>query len=314
MKRLLIALIMGVLTASCAIGADWSKPTLTDTYANFLNYLDARLDEVAHQFSQSTPPTNQPIGTIRWSTANARWEAWNGSTWVVLAAKYMLDVDSVDGYHVSTSGTVNSVPAVSSTGVFSVPGATISKDGVFFTTIKGAGAAGAIFTNPTQSVLGVNIKYNASGQMVGIGNGWASRLLLKNNGDLSLGRSPSLSEGVPATWTDYRIWSEYNDGADSGLDSDKLDGKHWVSVASGSATVGTGVQTLATLRTGATTGSGTLYRYAVRSAGVTVSQGWSSTATASWIDLATGPSNDLLRVNNATGGSKEFFYSVDVWE
>lgn len=60
--------------------ADWSKPAITDLYADVLNYIDARLDESASFFV--TDPTNIPAGTMRFVRASGKFQEWSGSAWV----------------------------------------------------------------------------------------------------------------------------------------------------------------------------------------------------------------------------------------
>lgn len=69
--------------------ADWSLPTLTSTYANFLSNLTARDTDAATQFSVGTP-TNTPTGAIKWDTALNRWQKWSGTAWGELATTYAL--------------------------------------------------------------------------------------------------------------------------------------------------------------------------------------------------------------------------------
>lgn len=69
--------------------ADWSLPTLTSTYANFLSNLAARDVDAATQFSTGTI-TNFPTGAIKWDTTNKRWFTWTGSAWAELTTNYNL--------------------------------------------------------------------------------------------------------------------------------------------------------------------------------------------------------------------------------
>lgn len=69
--------------------ADWSKPTLTSTYANYLSETTARDTDCAIQFSSGTP-TNIPTGAIKWDSGLSRWQQWSGTAWAELAATYAL--------------------------------------------------------------------------------------------------------------------------------------------------------------------------------------------------------------------------------
>lgn len=69
--------------------ADWSKPTLTSTYTNYLAETTARDVDCAVQFSTgtiTTPPTN----AIKWDTTLNRWQKWSGTAWGELTATYAL--------------------------------------------------------------------------------------------------------------------------------------------------------------------------------------------------------------------------------
>lgn len=79
--------------------ANWSLPTLTSTYTNFLSELQARDTDVALQFSGTTS-SNIPTGAIQWDSAANRWKKWSGTAWAELATTYALT-------NVSTTGTLS---------------------------------------------------------------------------------------------------------------------------------------------------------------------------------------------------------------
>lgn len=66
--------------------SDWSKPTLTSNYSDFVAEVKGRDDDLAKQFDGTTSP-NVPTGTIKWNSSNRRHEKWNGSAWSELVAK-----------------------------------------------------------------------------------------------------------------------------------------------------------------------------------------------------------------------------------
>jgi len=76
--------------------ADWSLPTLTSTYANFLSYLQARDVDLALQFDGTTS-TNLTTNTIRWDSTANRWKKWNGTSWAELTSTYALTGLSTTG-------------------------------------------------------------------------------------------------------------------------------------------------------------------------------------------------------------------------
>jgi hypothetical protein len=60
--------------------ADWSLPTLSSLYTDFLAEVDARLNDSAQMFSGG--PTNQPVGSVRYFRATNTFQEWDGENWV----------------------------------------------------------------------------------------------------------------------------------------------------------------------------------------------------------------------------------------
>jgi len=60
--------------------ADWSKPGLSDTYANFLAYLVSRDEDAATMFNGT--PTNIPANTIRYNRSTDGLEEYITGSWV----------------------------------------------------------------------------------------------------------------------------------------------------------------------------------------------------------------------------------------
>lgn len=86
--------------------ANWSNPTLTSTYTNFVTEVKDRDTDLALMFDGTTS-TSVPTGAIRWDSAANRWKKWSGSAWGELATTYALT-------NVSTTGTL----AVGTTSTF----------------------------------------------------------------------------------------------------------------------------------------------------------------------------------------------------
>ena len=84
--------------------ADFNQPALTSLYADMVNVLKDR-DISALKWLDGTTDSNIPSGAKRWNTTNSYFEKFNGSTWSALTAKYMIDVDKVDGCTVNDLGT-----------------------------------------------------------------------------------------------------------------------------------------------------------------------------------------------------------------
>jgi len=77
--------------------ADFSLPAVTQTEADYAQAI--RNLFIALALGLDTAASNTPTGAIRWSAANSRFEKFNGSTWAVLTAKMLMDVDTLDGLH-----------------------------------------------------------------------------------------------------------------------------------------------------------------------------------------------------------------------
>ena len=78
--------------------ADHSKPTTTSLYTAFVTELDARFDDLAVGLDPAiTTATNVPTNAIRWSSANNKWQKWNGTAWNDLTTTYALSGLSTTG-------------------------------------------------------------------------------------------------------------------------------------------------------------------------------------------------------------------------
>lgn len=83
--------------------ANWSNPTLTSLYTDFLTEVKARDVDLALQFDGTTS-SNLTTGTIRWDGSAGRWKKWSGSAWDELASTYALTGLSTTG-NASIGGT-----------------------------------------------------------------------------------------------------------------------------------------------------------------------------------------------------------------
>jgi hypothetical protein len=87
--------------------ANWSLPTLTSTYTNFLTEVTGRDTDVALGLDPAnTTVTNPPTNAIRWNSANNRWEKFNGTTWGTLSATYAFTAITTTG-NASVGGTLS---------------------------------------------------------------------------------------------------------------------------------------------------------------------------------------------------------------
>lgn len=87
--------------------ADWSKPALASTYANFVPETNARDTDLAVMFDPAVvTPTNFPTSTVRWRSAANKWEKWNGTVWSDLAATYAINISG----NAATASALSSAP------------------------------------------------------------------------------------------------------------------------------------------------------------------------------------------------------------
>ena len=100
--------------------ADWSKPALASSYANFVTETNARDADLAVMFDPAVvTPKNIPTNTIRWRSAANKWEKWNGTVWSDLAATYAINISGNAGTVTNGLYTTNigsSVPSPTGTG------------------------------------------------------------------------------------------------------------------------------------------------------------------------------------------------------
>ena len=81
--------------------ADWNKPALSDTYSNFLSYLNDKIKDAGYFNSPDvTTIINPYTGMKRWNVANDQFEIYNGTTWVALTStrQKISEKDATGGY------------------------------------------------------------------------------------------------------------------------------------------------------------------------------------------------------------------------
>lgn len=92
--------------------ADHNKPTLSSTYSNFITEVDGRLDDIAVGLDPAvTTATNVPTNAIRWSSAAATWQKWNGTAWNSLASSYSININGTVGATTPASGAFTTLSA-----------------------------------------------------------------------------------------------------------------------------------------------------------------------------------------------------------
>jgi hypothetical protein len=122
--------------------ANWSNPTLTSAYTNFVTEVKNRDEDLALQFDGTTS-TNIPTNTIRWDSAANRWKKWNGSSWVELTGTYALTALSTTG-NANVGGTLAVTGAATLSSTLAVTGAVTGSS-----TVSGTALVPTAATVPT---------------------------------------------------------------------------------------------------------------------------------------------------------------------
>lgn len=139
--------------------ADHSKPTTASAYANFVTELDARFDDITLGLdpAYAASITNVPTNALRFSSAAAKWQRWNGTSWV--------DPVTSNIYAISISGNAGTVTnGVYTTGTYANPAWITSLAGTKITgSISGnAGTATTLATARTINGVSFNGSANIS--------------------------------------------------------------------------------------------------------------------------------------------------------
>ena len=75
--------------------ANWIKPLITDLYTQVLDWLKDRDTDLAKGLDPAAVTVENPqAGFIRYSSANRRWEKFDGTSWAPLATSYAINADT----------------------------------------------------------------------------------------------------------------------------------------------------------------------------------------------------------------------------
>lgn len=140
--------------------ADWSLPTTGSKYVDYTAQLNARLNDLAYGLDPAvTSASNALTNFTRWSSANSRWEKYNGTSWVQLASTYAISVSGSAGSlatarDIALTGDVTGSASFNGSANTSIS-ATLANSGV------GAGSYGSATQVPVLSV-------DAKGRITGV--------------------------------------------------------------------------------------------------------------------------------------------------
>jgi hypothetical protein len=139
--------------------ANWNQPALTDTYANFVAYLDARLDDLAYGLDPAiTTVTNAPTNSTRWNSASNRWEKFNGTSWAALSSAYAIAI-SGNAATATTLATTRTINGVNFNGSANITVTANTPQTITFNNGGSGAASGTTFNGGT----GITISYNSVG-------------------------------------------------------------------------------------------------------------------------------------------------------
>lgn len=88
--------------------ANWLKPLITDLYTQVLDWLKDRDTDLAKGLDPATVTVENPqTGFIRYSSANRRWEKFDGTSWGLLATSYAINADTASKWAVPRTLTLS---------------------------------------------------------------------------------------------------------------------------------------------------------------------------------------------------------------
>lgn len=255
--------------------ADHSKPLSTSTYANFVSELDARLDDLTLGLDPAyTTPTNLATNAIRYSSAATKWQKWNGTSWVDLAATYAISVTG-------NAGTVTN--GVVTTGSYSDPAWLTSLSGSKISGGIAGNAASATVLATARTINGVsfngsaNISVNTNSNITfnNAGSGAASGVTFNGGSAITVsyntvGAPSTTGANASGTWG-ISISGNAATATTAGSSGSVTNGVYTV----GDQTIG-GAKTFSSLVTGRSSGNTDgLYAFQATTTGGAFAQMWS---------------------------------------
>jgi hypothetical protein len=160
--------------------ANWSNPTLTSTYTNFVSEVKNRDEDLALQFDGTTS-TNLPTNAIRWDSSAGRWKKWNGSSWAELTSTYALTALSTTG-NANIGGTLGVTGAATLSSTLGVTGA-----------ITGSSTVSGTALIPTAATVPTNGVYLPAANTVAVATNSTGRLFVDASGRVGIGTASNSS-------------------------------------------------------------------------------------------------------------------------
>jgi hypothetical protein len=183
--------------------ADHSKPTNTSLYTDYTSEIDARFDDLTLGLDPAvTSPTNVPTNAIRWNSASAKWEKWNGTAWVNLASAYNINLAGPITLTANSASDAFKITQTGSGNAFVVEDAESPDASPFVIDTEGrvlVGNTSSINSTDTTSASGVQVNSGAQGQ-AGIATvRWSNSPLAQ---PIVFGKSRGFPVGVHVTVAD----------------------------------------------------------------------------------------------------------------
>lgn len=134
--------------------ADHSLPLLTSPYVDYTAYLKSRIDDALLALDPvSTTATNFPTKSMRFSSAAAKWQTYNGTSWVDSAASYAISISG----NAATATKLATPVAINGTNFDGSSAITVNTANSLTLSSAGDGAsAGITFNGSTARTLSYN--------------------------------------------------------------------------------------------------------------------------------------------------------------
>lgn len=147
--------------------ADHSVPTVLSAAVDLVDGFNARIvDAMVQNDPAVVTVTEQPVGSVRWTSASNKWQKWNGTTWGDLSATYAISISGLAGTATALA-TARNINGVSFNGTANI---TITANTTSLVTYNngGAGAASGSTFNGSSPIT---VSYNTIGAPKADGTG-----------------------------------------------------------------------------------------------------------------------------------------------
>lgn len=167
--------------------ANWNQPALTDTYANFLAFLNAKLVDAAVGLDPAvTTVTNPPVNSIRYNSVANRWEKFNGTSYVVLSTGYAISITG-NAATATTLATTRTINGVNFNGSANITVTASTTQAITFNSGGAGVASGTAFDGGTARIISYNTVGAPSATGAGASGTWAINAATVTNGVYTTG-------------------------------------------------------------------------------------------------------------------------------